>query len=446
MQSATETHYNLIAVTDDSKKIKRVQEICEEFDFTYKVYGSVDELNDFEKSNFVLVFPSKNTQNEMSGSVQVVKYYNPSSFVIAFVDNTVDQEASEFIKKSGANIVLFENEIFDNSKVEFLSIQIIKTTFIPVKVSELKVNTKIPFSVFYMMPINRRYLKSNQPDFMVTDEWKKKIESKVTEVYVHRDETHAYYEYLSSCKDLTAEGVNARCRAAFLDLQQSFVELVILLSDNTETQSFAQGKQTLQNCSKICSDLLSIICTIGDPLTVINNIIEGDFGSVERSPGQAAIAGVMALNTDLNTQKVMLATLISNLGLIMLPYSICKKIKEEKISELSKEDLQRYHRHPISSINLALAKKLPLDDEVKDIIMCSHERLDQKGFPNQILPERISEESQLLQFNEELDFRCVVRMGKPRKIMKSEFDRMILEYESKQKYSPFFINKVKDAI
>jgi len=188
------------------------------------------------------------------------------------------------------------------------------------------------------------------------------------------------------------------------------------------------------------------MCVIENPLSVINTVVEGDFGSLERTPGQAAIAGLIAMNSSINAAPVMLATLINNLGLIAMPYYICKQIKDQNINSLKGDDLIQYQRHPITSINLALSRKLPLDDNLKSIIMCSHEQLDEKGFPNKILPERISEESQLIQFNEELDTYCIARMGKPRKNIKDEFNRMIHDYLKKGKYSPFFIHKIKSAL
>ena len=441
-----EIYYNLIAITDDVKNACRIESICKEFDFTYKIYSSIDQLVDSEKSNFFLVFASHQSSSEMSGYVQTVKYFNPVAFIVALVSRHLDAESSEFIKKAGASAILLEEELYSTSKVEFLSVQIIRTTYLPVKISELKIGTQIDFSLHHMMPINKRYIKINRPGFNVTEQWKQRNESKTVEMYIHRSEVTAYYDYLASHKDFSMEGMSSTCRAAFLNLHQSFIKLIVLLSDQSETNSFGKGKEILEDCGRICKELLAVIVSIKNPLTIINNIIEGEFGSLERTPGQAALSGLIASKADLDAEAVMLATLLNNLGLIALPYSICKKIKEQKISELSSEDLKTYHRHPTTSINLAISRKLPLSDYIKSIIMCTHERIDGKGFPNRILPERISEESQLIQFNEELDYRCVVRMGHIRKEINKEFVLMVEEYLKKAKYSPFFIQKIKDVI
>lgn len=414
---------------------------------TYKIYKSVDELVESEKSNFAIVFSAHTGNDEISGHIQTVKYFNSNAFIIAVVPKEPDEKSAEFTKKSGASIILLENDLFDSSKIEFLAIQMIKTTYIPIKVSELKTDKPINFSLYHLMPFNKKYIKYNQPDFLVTKEWKKKTEMKSTEMYIHRDDLNHYSDYLKKNIDASPEGVNARCRAFFLNLQKTFIELIVLICDQgSPSSTYSEGKEVLNNCLKICDDLLHIISSVEDPMVVINNVIEEDFGSVERTPSQMAIVGLMALNSNLNPQQVMLATLINNLGLITLPYSICKKIKEEKINELDKDQLYRYHRHPMTSINLVLSKKLPIDEEVKDIILNTHERMDQKGFPSQVYPERISEESQLVQFNEELDYRCVIRMGQCRKVMKDEFKMMVDEHLTKGKYSPFFIHKIRTAV
>jgi len=439
---------NLIAITDDEKNSLRIKSICEEFNFTYKILKSIDNLVENEKSNFIIVFFKNSGNNEISGHVQIVKYFNSNAFIIAVVPKELDAKSAEFTKKSGASIILLEKDLFISSKFEFLSIQMIKTTYIPIKVSELKTDRVINFPLYYIMPYNKKYIKYNQSDCLITKEWKKKNENKSnSEIYIHRNDLEKYYEYLKTNIDVSSEGVNARSRAIFLNLQKTFNELIILLCDRGAPNStFSEGKEILNNCLKICDDLLLSISSVEDPMDVINNVIEEDFGSVERIPSQMAISGLLALNSNLDPRQVMLATLINNLGLITLPYSICKKIKEEKIGELDKNQLEQYYRLPILSINLVLSKKIPLAEEVKEIILHSHERMDKKGFPFNVDSELISEESQLVQFNEELDYRCVIRMGKCRKLMKNEFKIMIDEHLMKGKYSPFFIHKMKAVI
>lgn len=148
-------------------------------------------------------------------------------------------------------------------------------------------------------------------------------------MYVKREYIKEFSLYISNHQDQTGDlGLNAQCRANYLTLQSYFLDLLIWLCDSSPNRSFAVGKELLSKCQEMCSNLLPGLCQIRDPWSIINNSVEGDFGSLERTVGQVATVGVMASRCQMkNIEDIMLATLVCNIGLINLPYNLCKAQK-----------------------------------------------------------------------------------------------------------------------
>ncbi|MNL27082.1 hypothetical protein D3C87_1486490 [compost metagenome] len=112
-----------------------------------------------------------------------------------------------------------------------------------------------------------------------------------------------------------------------------------------------------------------------------------------------------------------------------------------------------FEKHPIYSLNQILSKRIPLDDRTKDIILMSHERLDQKGFPNRPGAVKIKEESMIARLAAELDQALTLKMGEERIQFKEVFQNFIAKKIADLdgysltlllKLKPLFEGKLKD--
>lgn len=425
---------NLGAITTNPRIIKRIDEIAKEFSFSYKIFSSVDDMN--EESFQFFIINSNDKNNPLSGITQLVKHYSPDSFISILLPKRVDENESTFLKKSGASILLLEEDIFETSKIEYLAIQIIKTSQVIIKPSDLIVGTLIDFDVYHMMPSNKKYLKVVPSGRTLDQNKKNSLVKHSNELYIKREDLPKFAEYVGKYQDKSAAGIDSRCRTFYMTLQSYFLDLIVLLSDEGSSPSFSEGRELLSKTQSMCSQLLFCLASANSPWNVINNSIEGDFGSLERTPGQVATIGIISMNSGFdNIDDLMFATLINNLGLLKLSYSICRAVKEDKLEGLSKYDLEKYNNHPIMSINLVINKKLPLDERMKNIVLNSH--FHKKGV---VIPD----ESQLIRINEKLDNHCLVKMGSVRKDPKAELIKIIdTELDSLKDFSIIILQKLK---
>jgi response regulator RpfG family c-di-GMP phosphodiesterase len=445
--------YDFLLVANEQSWIDRCADISTEFGFSFKSVNSIDAYSEQEAEikdpSFVLISADKvEEDSEIAGMVQVVRQMAPSSFILVVISSKLNPSVAAFVKKSGANAVLMENEFFMTSKVEFISSQKIKSSFLPVKAQELILGMAIPFPLFHLMPLNRKFLPVIRPGDVLTPDRLEKLKQ-VSEIYVKRADIDEYQKYISSQIDKSAEGLTKRCRAQFLSLFSSYVDLVLLVSDQSESSSFKLGSELYLKCNKLSSELMTTLGATGNAWSVINNSSIGDFGSLQRAPAVAAYSGLLSLHAGIGQPvEIMIASLLSDVGLLELNPAITKKLrKKEPLESLHPEDQNEFKDHPNKSLKLVLARKLSLPENVKNMILMSHERIDKKGFPNQVLPEKISLETMVLQMSEILDNLSQIRMGEERPdiavVKKQLFEEHVTDSPH---FSRIFLEKIRKCL
>ncbi len=432
----SQTH--LVGISLDPKGNERLKLISDEFEFNSAYFQTCDELNEkFEAEASevrVAVLSVVNTQNtaEIAGQLQVLKFSCQQAYTILVIDKRIPAESVAFIKKSGADIIVYESDLYESSFLEFVVSQRIRGATVPMKRQDFIMDSEITFKVFMMLPLAQKLLPVMFPGEIITAAKIEKIKS-AKELYVRREDIDNLQEYLKNNKDLTAEGIVARCRVNYMNLCKSHTDFIITLFDQSNRATFSAGKALLDKCAALATEMLMNLSTLTDPWSIINHSAVGETGSVERSPGISAMSGLLAMSVDkINTEDTVVAGLLADIGLLTLHPSILKKVRQDKFSELTQDEKKSYEQHPVHSINKCLEKKIPLSEEIKHIIMCTHEKFDLSGFPAKINPEYIVKESQLLQYCEVIDQKMIIKMGS-----KSEKARDVqaatLEIELRQK-------------
>lgn len=444
--------YDILLISNDDKTIKRIQEISGDFLFNYEQVNDVDSaMDNFEKYNDVVmvILDAKQVKepDKIIGQVQVARQLSPDAFILTVVGGKIPADDVVFLKKSGANMVMFDEDFLSTSRLEFISAQKIRASYSPVKISELVMGKTYDFSLYHLLPVNKKFLPVVHKGAELTESKYNKIKE-VGEVYIKRDDAPLYKKFIEENTDRSAAGLLSRCRAQFLALSVSFTDLVLLILDQSEYASFDKGKKLYEQVSQLADDLITNLGAVGDAWGVVNNSAVGEFGSVERAPAIAAYTGLLSLETGIGTQgDVMIASMLCDIGMLDLPPKITKKIREGKEKEFNEEEMQLFRVHPIRSLNNCLSRKLPIPENLKTIIQSTHERVDKKGFPNQPMPNKIPEESMLIQFCEMLDRATLIRMGQQRVELqaakKEIFER---EYKTGDCFSLVFLEKIRKQL
>lgn len=443
---------DLAIVSQNPSFHKRSESMAKVFEIQFRLYNSdevfVDESSSYSKITFIILDCSHiDKPNEVAGTVQVARQSAPDSYILTVVSSKLSPEDARLVKTSGASLVIMEEEYFSTSKVEFVLTQIVRSAYIPIKTIDLIEGTEPSFPLYYLMPANRKFLKVLKPGYALQKGFLDRYRE-VGELYIHRNDLKAWTEYSNGFFTDDQEGLTRRCRLKFLQLSQSFLNLALLIADRSSATSFSQGKDLYDICESFASDLLTALNGISDPWDTISNASLGDFGSIERAPTIAAYAGILSARSKIGKPiEIMIGALFSDLGYLDLSPATMQKIRANAIPDLSSEEKNEYEQHPVLSLNQCLSRKLPLSENVRNIILQSHERMDQKGFPNQIRTDKITEESMLVRLCWDLDTRAQIHLGKERisiKKVKENLSRSILN--EGDNYSLVFLMKIKQFL
>ncbi|UOF00436.1 HD domain-containing phosphohydrolase [Bdellovibrio reynosensis] len=436
-----------LAIVSDNKKFRhRANFLAQDFHFDYKAYSTVDNFfcdETYKLVTCVLLDCSFcKTSDDVLELTRDAKKVAKESYLIIVVGSMFTADTSNAVKEAGASLVLLENEFFSSSKTEFVLSQTIRSAFIPVKTCDLIEGTKVSFPLYHLMPANSRFLKVIKPGMKVRKDFLERYEP-IGELYLRRESFNAWVKYSTNLAKEDELSVARLCRLRFLQLNHSFTILTLLIGDQSSGTSFNKGRQLYENVRELCGELLTALKGISDPWTIVNNSSIGDFGSLERAPAIAAYAGLLSLQAKIgDPEEVMIGALLADIGYLDLSPSTTFKIRNNDIQGLNAEELMEYRKHPIFSLNQCLNRKLPLSDSIKSIILQSHERTDQTGFPHKVRADKIAEEAMLVRLCWELDSKSQIRFGAIRaEIATLKEDLAHSAMKEKGNYSPEFLSK-----
>ncbi len=421
---------DLVAISTNPAFIKRCLGLSAEFSFVFADFANADAFfgdpGDADRVKcFILDCTSFSNIHEAAGTIQVARQMMDRSYIVCVLDSRVKPEDMELLKKSGANLIMLDNEFTSNSKLEFVSSQIIKSAYIPIKVIDLVPDSSGEFPLYMLMPKNEKYLRIYKPGQNINAQFIGKY-SESQELYIHRNDVANWGEYLKTFRG-DEETSNARaCRGKFLKLQQAFIDLVLMISDQTSSSSFSDGRSLFEDCQKFGTELLDSLSQVKYPWEIINNSSIGDFGSIERATAVAAYAGLLSRRAQVgDPASVMLGALFADIGMILLSPRTTTKVRQDRLLEFDAEEKMEYEKHPVFSLNQILSKRLQLAEEVKEMILFSHERMDQKGYPNRPGSNKIREDSMLVRLAQEVDQALLLRMGKEKVDFMTSFENFI---------------------
>lgn len=440
--------YDIGLISDGQNIITRCKDIAAEFGYTLRQFSSLDKFieNPADYGMVLAYVPASTSKEAAAEFAQGVRHVSKDTYLVCTVPAAVPRETAAFIKKSGANLIVLENELFETSKLEYVTTQVLKASFLPIKVSDLQPNREILFDVFHLLAQRKKFLRSAFKGDQLSEEKIKKFHQ-VGELYVHRNEVDGYNKYIVSTQDRSREGLANRCRSMYLAMYGGYANLILNLTDQSEWASYTHGLELLKKIEGAADELIGLIAEFGNAWEIINNSAIGEFGSIERSPSIAAHAALFSLQIGYDAiREVMLASLLGDIGLVLLPPGVTRKIRNDRMDTFTAEELDTYHKYPLKSVDMMLNRKLPLDQKLRDLLLSTNERADGKGFPKGISGPAVPEGAQIILFCRELDRRTALKLGRVRKNPDEVRKELIREQIRKlELFSPGFLLKLKKA-
>lgn len=447
MQSDQTVDFTL--VSDEPAVRARCEAMCGEFNFSFRHWPSIDSfLENHKGARFILASISSLTTKEGAAELaQGIRFVDREAYLLCTVPGTIAKEGARFAKQSGSDLILVHEEIAKTVKLEFAALHVLKSSLIPVKMTDLKPGVALPFDLFHLLPMRGKFLRFHCAGDTLSEEKFLKSRS-VGEMYIQKSECVSFNRFVLESDDRSASGLARRCRSQFLALHSRYTDLLFLLTDQSEHASYGEGKALFEECRKLCDSLLGTLAEFGDAWEVINNSAIGQSGTVDRSPAIAAYAGLIALKGDIKeVDQVMLTALLADIGLLMLPPGIIYQVQNDRVDRLSEAEKVIYRNYPNLGLELLFGRKFSIEEKFRNVLLSTQERADGSGFPRALIGEKISLVAQLVQFCRDYDRRTMLRMGKLRSDRNQIVKDMFLEDgNSFHRYTPEFWKLIRKTM
>lgn len=426
---------------------KRCSTIGEFLKIESKIIENLDDVDVDKIEPYSCVFLDGRKLNLFTskGLCQITSQLFPESKAILVVGAKVDKEEVNALYNAGASLIINENDFFNYSKIDFYLNYILKNVWVPVKPGDFVQNTKVNFNIYHYIPYRNKYFPlingfSNE----ITEEKYQRIKE-VGELYIRRENLADYNKYVSENNYDKVEGVIRRCRAKYLEFYDNYIELSFQLTDEAKHYTFEEGKAILEKTKRLCSELIGVLGTVGDPWLVVNNLTSELEGPLARIPVVAAYVGICSLMLDMpKTDEAMIATLLADLGL----FKVSNEIFYKSIGQMSEDNQTVYLNHPVVSLNFVLDRKLPISESIRGIILNSHENILGKGFPKgaKCNRDKVPKEAQLMQICQMLDRKLIIKPGKMRPKINEVKSELMAELRETKQFEVDFVNKLEKEL
>ncbi|WP_220128845.1 HD domain-containing phosphohydrolase [Bdellovibrio sp. KM01] len=388
--------------------MSRVQKLISEHKFTFRHVLAMDDLKarPFELQRALTIVVAQEESEHIGAFTErilglVEKF--PLSTIF-----TLTHEAPEKNKFSGSKfsrvLLITPFDFFQNFKFEYMLLLKCRAQFFDILPSDLFSMTTLPFTVFVRMPINQRIMGVAFRGAVLSDSKYQKMLTKGG-FLVHGRETPAYVEYINTYFDRSGMSLRKRMRAVFLSIAAVWVELSEVIIFEFKTASDEEIVALYNQLEQLAQQMIDVFKSEENLWDALCEVLENDLFDKWRSPWVASYAAYISVKASLgNPVDVLLAGIFCDVGLLDIPDATYQKFLKAGESQLDPQQTDEYRKHPMMSLNRCLFKKVPVSESVKAIMVCVHERADEKGYPSQTPFEMVPVESSLIRFGEMIDF------------------------------------------
>ncbi|WP_413294081.1 HD domain-containing phosphohydrolase [Bdellovibrio sp. HCB185ZH] len=398
----------LLLLSQREDVLSRVQKLMSEHKFTFRHVLAMDDLKarPFELQRALAIVVAQEESEHIGAFTErilalVEKF--PLSTIF-----TLTHEAPEKNKFTGPKfsrvLLITPFDFFQNFKFEYMLLLKCRAQFFDILPSDLFSMTILPFTVFVRMPINQRIMGVAFRGAVLSDSKYQKMLTKGG-FLVHGRETPAYVEYINTYFDRSGMSLKKRMRAIFLSIAAVWVELSEVILFEFKTASDEEISALYNQLEQLAQQIVDVFKSEENLWEALREVLENDLFDKWRSPWVASYAAYIAVKSGLgNPVDVLLAGLFCDVGLLDIPDATYQKFLSAGESHLDPQQTEEYRKHPMMSLNRCLFKKVPISESVKAIMVCVHERADEKGYPSQTPFNMVPVESSLIRFAEMIDF------------------------------------------
>jgi len=398
----------LLLLSDEQEALACLSEMADRNQFTFTHLKNISEVllsPRLLKNAQMIVIKQKNEDlKKFLAELGQLVQQSPKAQLVAVLNSAPSAEDLEALPKEEHRLILFSlHDLLQTAKLEYLCLLKNRGTFYDISLRDLFPMTKVGFLGFVRLKLNRIYLPVIYPNVLLSDEKMQRL-SRVPSLYINVKDSAPYSEYIKSYYDTSGKSLKKRARALFLQMTWLATNLTQELLCDYQKASPEKLKEIYSAIEEIAGEIMQAIEIDESFWDVFREAFNNDWNQFWRAPWIGLYAAQISKKSGVGYPFVALLTgLLCDIGMLDLPADIYRKYVTGGLPALNEEELKVFQQHPMMSLNRCLSHGLNLSEEVKAAIICTHERFDLKGFPNQTPADKIPFEAFAVQLAEQID-------------------------------------------
>lgn len=404
----------LLILTESEAVLNRAKQIISSYylNFRHLNFKDLPEQHlprDLMKAQLILV-DQEEDEDLKSFTVRVDRILTlfPRGQIVTLMSPSFSRENLEGSQNPRV-VPLSHLDFFSTIKFEYLSLCRCRSQYFEIQKNDLFPMTKMLFPAFVRLTLNQRYLAVVYSSTILSDERFARLPSSEG-LFVQVKDSENYLKYIETYFDRSGVGVKKRARALFLTIYHLSLRLNEILFFDFKSISEFQIQRIFEDVQRVGAELVDIIKGADNLWDVFREAHGGDFTHLWRAPWVTVYGMMISVKSGVGDPlTVLLSGLLTDVGL----YDLEEKIVRDFLFSNDRapiEAMPAFQQHPIISLNRCLIKKIPLSEAVKATLVCTHERADEQGFPNQVPKDKLPVEALILRFAEKIDHGVLTTM------------------------------------
>lgn len=389
-------------------------EVCEvqhEDDF-------VQKLDRYQSIKIVVLSLTHLTRDDdLIGPVQAARMISPDSFVVVILNRKVSQKGIDLLIKNGASIVISSDEVQKTSILEFIITSYLKGQWFSFKTDDLRPGVIMPFSLYHLMSANQEFIPVIFQGDVLSDSKVERLK-KIPELFYHRSKVESVNQYIKQLSLEGSEALNRRCRLYFQNAWIGYQDFILYAFDYGHHSNLEMGNQRWITLKRLSEDFVMSLASASSLDFVLDRSVLTMTHPIQVSLLANSLASYLSLMLLVGDPVVVFLTgLISDMGLVEVPYTGLKGLVNKEIHIVDPVAMDTYEKRNRLSLQRLGRLNVPLDPSIRELVTMQNTKFSDLN-RLKISPNKLAVENQLLLFGDLVARSYLIQEGYARLTLK----------------------------
>jgi hypothetical protein len=330
----------------------RIKQAAEYLSFETHFFANLNFFLDSDRVRpRTLLLDMRDQTSLNSDSLSKLKKLLPKTQVVGLVEKPEDVSNEWFLQH------YMTADMVSSFALEFFLFHRIFCEFYPISPSDLFPDTEVYFNAYHFLPLNQKYLPLVHEDFLLSEKKHKRIE-KLKSLYIYKEDTALYVQYIEKYFDQFNVGLKKRAKARIYHINVEWREL--LYSYLFERREIESNFVVRPDFTIWLDELMSYFSSSKDPWSLIYELMRLPCFDYDRSLMEAVVACFLSRNLgDDEAEKILDLRLILALTRTLVDPLLHRQWLLNQ--PLSLEDLSHWNSFPESSKSFKFSPQFPVE-------------------------------------------------------------------------------------